>query len=116
MRQFRDLTLTGLGNSTATTGAILGGNKGAEGIAFRDFKIQSFDTNVHGDPDGTPVGEGFTVEIPSTRHRAVGLIRRWANERTSVNVAKIIAIGHTTRVTSRDVPTEESSPILTTSH
>jgi hypothetical protein len=42
----RDLTLTGPGNSTATTGVIFGGNNGAEGIAFRDFKIQSFGTNI----------------------------------------------------------------------
>ena len=42
----RDLTLTGPGNSTNTTGVIFGGGNGAEGIAFRDFKIQSFGTNL----------------------------------------------------------------------
>ncbi len=42
----RDLTLTGPGNSTNTTGVIFGGSNGAEGIAFRDFKIQSFGTNL----------------------------------------------------------------------
>ena len=42
----RDLTLTGPGNSTSTTGVIFGGLNGAEGIGFRDFKIQSFGTNL----------------------------------------------------------------------
>ena len=42
----RDLTLTGPGNSTSTTGVEFGGVNGAEGIEFRDFKIQSFGTNV----------------------------------------------------------------------
>jgi hypothetical protein len=42
----RDLTLTGSGSSTATTSVILGGNSGAESIAFRDFKIQSFGPNI----------------------------------------------------------------------
>ena len=42
----RDLTLTGPGNSTDTTGVVFGGANGAEGIAFRDFKIQSFGTNL----------------------------------------------------------------------
>ncbi|MGA3025921.1 MAG: hypothetical protein ABSF98_14220 [Bryobacteraceae bacterium] len=42
----RDLTLTGPGNATATTGVVFGGGNGAEGIDFRDFKIQSFGVNV----------------------------------------------------------------------
>jgi len=42
----RDLTLTGPGNATATTGVVFGGANGAEGIDFRDFKIQSFGTNL----------------------------------------------------------------------
>jgi hypothetical protein len=42
----RDLTVTGPGNSTSTIGVVFGGNNGAEGIAFRDFKIQSFGTNL----------------------------------------------------------------------
>jgi len=42
----RDLTLTGPGNSTATIGVVFGGANGAEGIDFRDFKIQSFGTNL----------------------------------------------------------------------
>jgi hypothetical protein len=42
----RDVTLTGPGNSTDTTGVVFGGNNGAEGLAFRDFKIQSFGTNL----------------------------------------------------------------------
>jgi len=42
----RDLTLTGPGNSSDTTGIVFGGDHGAEGIAFRDFKIQSFGTNL----------------------------------------------------------------------
>lgn len=42
----RDLTLTGPGNSTNTIGVVFGGSNGAEGITFRDFKIQSFGTNV----------------------------------------------------------------------
>jgi hypothetical protein len=42
----RDLTLTGPGNSTDTTGVVFGGDNGAEGISFRDFKIQSFGTNL----------------------------------------------------------------------
>jgi hypothetical protein len=42
----RDLTLTGPGNSTATIGVIFGGKNGAEGIDFRDFKIQSFGVNL----------------------------------------------------------------------
>ncbi|HTS25046.1 MAG TPA: hypothetical protein VMH81_04180 [Bryobacteraceae bacterium] len=42
----RDLTLTGPGNSTDTVGVVFGGNNGAEGIALRDFKIQSFGTNL----------------------------------------------------------------------
>jgi hypothetical protein len=42
----RDLTLTGPGDSTNTTGVVFGGMNGAEGIGFRDFKIQSFGTNV----------------------------------------------------------------------
>jgi hypothetical protein len=42
----RDLTLTGPGNSTSTVGVIFGGVNGAEGIDFRDFKIQGFGTNL----------------------------------------------------------------------
>src|SRR5579863_6227789 len=42
----RDLTLTGPGNSTGTIGLVFGGDNGAEGIALRDFKIQSFGTNL----------------------------------------------------------------------
>lgn len=42
----RDLTLTGPGNATATIGVIFGGTNGAEGIDFRDFKIQSFGVNL----------------------------------------------------------------------
>jgi hypothetical protein len=42
----RDLTLTGPGNFTASVGIEFGGSFGAEGIEFRDFKIQSFGTNV----------------------------------------------------------------------
>jgi hypothetical protein len=42
----RDLTLTGPGYSTNTVGIDFGGNHGAEGIEFREFKIQSFGTNV----------------------------------------------------------------------
>ena len=42
----RDVTLTGPGNSTDTTGVVFGGDNGAEGIAFRDFKIQGFGTNL----------------------------------------------------------------------
>ncbi len=42
----RDLTLTGPGNSTVTVGIQFGGANGAEGIALRDFKIESFGTNL----------------------------------------------------------------------
>src|SRR5258708_35302822 len=42
----RDLTVTGPGNSTSTTGVTIGGDNGSEGVAFRDFKIQSFGTNL----------------------------------------------------------------------
>ncbi len=42
----RDLTLTGPGNSTDTVGVIFGGVNGAEGLDFRDFKIQSFGINL----------------------------------------------------------------------
>ena len=42
----RDLTLTGPGNSTNTIGAIFGGVNGAEGIEFRDFKVQGFGVNL----------------------------------------------------------------------
>jgi hypothetical protein len=42
----RDVTLTGPGNATNTTGVVFGGANGAEGIDFRDFKIQSFGTNL----------------------------------------------------------------------
>jgi len=42
----RDLTLTGPGNSTGTIGVVFGGVNGAEGIDFRDFKVQSFGVNL----------------------------------------------------------------------
>ncbi|HEX5226666.1 MAG TPA: hypothetical protein VFW44_03110 [Bryobacteraceae bacterium] len=42
----RDLTLTGPGNATSTIGVVFGGANGAEGIEFRDFKIQSFGVNL----------------------------------------------------------------------
>jgi hypothetical protein len=42
----RDLTLTGPGHSTGTIGVIFGGVNGAEGLDFRDFKIQSFGINL----------------------------------------------------------------------
>ncbi len=42
----RDLTLTGPGNVTRTIGVVFGGANGAEGIDFRDFKIQSFGVNL----------------------------------------------------------------------
>jgi len=42
----RDITLTGPGDDTNTIGVVFGGSHGAEGIAFRDFKIQSFGTNL----------------------------------------------------------------------
>jgi hypothetical protein len=42
----RDLTLTGPGHSTETIGVIFGGVNGAEGLDFRDFKIQSFGVNL----------------------------------------------------------------------
>ena len=42
----RDLTLTGPGHSTDTVGVIFGGLNGAEGLDFRDFKIQSFGVNL----------------------------------------------------------------------
>ena len=42
----RDLTLSGPGNSTNTIGVQFGGDNGAEGIALRDFKIESFGTNL----------------------------------------------------------------------
>ena len=42
----RDLTLTGPGHSTGTIGVIFGGANGAEGLDFRDFKIQSFGINL----------------------------------------------------------------------
>ncbi|HEY1241040.1 MAG TPA: hypothetical protein VGF16_10805 [Bryobacteraceae bacterium] len=42
----RDLTLTGPGHETDTVGVVFGGDHGAEGIDFRDFKIQSFGTNL----------------------------------------------------------------------
>jgi len=42
----RDLTLTGPGNATGTIGVMFGGANGAEGITFRDFKIQSFGVNL----------------------------------------------------------------------
>jgi hypothetical protein len=42
----RDVTLTGPGDATNTVGVRFGGNNGAEGLAFRDFKIQSFGKNL----------------------------------------------------------------------
>jgi len=42
----RDVTLTGPGNSSNTVGVVFGGANGAEGIDFRDFKIQSFGVNL----------------------------------------------------------------------
>ena len=42
----RDLTLTGPGHSTDTIGVVFGGANGAEGLDFRDFKIQSFGVNL----------------------------------------------------------------------
>jgi len=42
----RDLTLTGPGSATGSIGVIFGGANGAEGITFRDFKIQSFGVNL----------------------------------------------------------------------
>ncbi len=42
----RDLTLTGPGHSTDTIGAIFGGVNGAEGLEFRDFKVQGFGVNL----------------------------------------------------------------------
>jgi hypothetical protein len=42
----RDLTVTGPGSDTKTTGVIFGGSYGAEGIEVRDFKIESFGTNI----------------------------------------------------------------------
>jgi hypothetical protein len=42
----RDLTLTGPGNFTDTMGIQFGGANGAEGITLRDFKIESFGTNL----------------------------------------------------------------------
>ena len=42
----RDLTVIGPGSSSSTTGIVFGGINGAEGIEIRDFKIESFGTNV----------------------------------------------------------------------
>jgi hypothetical protein len=42
----RDLTLTGPGHSTDTIGVMFGGANGAEGLDFRDFKIQGFGVNL----------------------------------------------------------------------
>jgi hypothetical protein len=42
----RDLTLTGPGHSTDTIGVLFGGVNGAEGLDFRDFKVQSFGVNL----------------------------------------------------------------------
>src|SRR3984957_12679528 len=42
----RDLTLTGPGHSTNTIGVLFGGVNGAEGLDFRDFKVQSFGVNI----------------------------------------------------------------------
>lgn len=38
----RDLTLTGPGNHSGTIGIQFGGQNGAEGICFRNFKVQGF--------------------------------------------------------------------------
>jgi hypothetical protein len=45
----RDLTITGPGHASNTTGVVFGGSNGAEGIAFRDFKIQGFGINLRMD-------------------------------------------------------------------
>ena len=42
----RDVTLTGPGDASNTVGVVFGGTNGAEGIDFRDFKIQSFGVNL----------------------------------------------------------------------
>jgi hypothetical protein len=42
----RDVTLTGPGTFGDTTGVVFEGNYGAEGLEFRDFKIQGFGTNL----------------------------------------------------------------------
>ncbi len=42
----RDLTLIGPGHLTDTIGVVFGGVNGAEGLDFRDFKIQSFGVNL----------------------------------------------------------------------
>jgi len=42
----RDLTLTGPGNSSNTVGVVFGVANGAEGIDFRDFKIEGFGVNL----------------------------------------------------------------------
>jgi hypothetical protein len=42
----RDLTLTGPGHFTDAIGVIFGGVNGAEGLDFRDFKVQSFGVNL----------------------------------------------------------------------
>jgi hypothetical protein len=47
----RDLTLTGPGHSTDTIGVVFGGVNGAEGLDFRDFKIQGFGVNLKMGPN-----------------------------------------------------------------
>lgn len=42
----RDLTITGPGHATNTIGVMIGGTNGGESTTIRDFKIQSFGTNV----------------------------------------------------------------------
>jgi len=42
----RDLTFTGPGNSTSTTGIVVGGSNGAEGSLLDNVKVQSFGTNL----------------------------------------------------------------------
>jgi hypothetical protein len=42
----RDLTIAGPGSSSATVGIEFGGVNGAEGIEFRDFKIEGFGANL----------------------------------------------------------------------
>jgi hypothetical protein len=42
----RDLTITGPGHATGTIGVMFGGLNGAEGLDFRDFKIEGFGVNL----------------------------------------------------------------------
>lgn len=42
----RDITLTGPGHTTTTTGVLVGSTNGAQGVELRDLKIQSFGTNL----------------------------------------------------------------------